>query len=193
MRQREQCLDAHLPDVLRVRTMLHHDGQRFEKLNHHAEVAERALVGPHPVAIVIGNVNAHSWCRCCTSPLRPATVPYPIGTGLGTIPTPGIGSEEDPATTEAVLRSSQLAKFRETMVSSLWFLPSLLVGLAAAVFGLVWLELWLGAQVVARWPLVLNAEPEAAADEHTKQEIMALYRELAKLVMERVAEGGGNG
>ncbi len=31
------------------------------------------------------------------------------------------------------------------------------------------------------------------ADEHTKQEIMALYRELAKLVMERVAEGGGNG
>jgi hypothetical protein len=53
---------------------------------------------------------------------------------------------------------------------------------------------------VARWPLVLNAEPEAArsmlssiADEHTKQEIMALYRELAKLVMERVAEGGGNG
>ena len=27
-------------------------------------------------------------------------------------------------------------------------------------------------------------------DEHTKQEIMALYRELAKLVMERAAEGG---
>ena len=27
-------------------------------------------------------------------------------------------------------------------------------------------------------------------DEHTKQEIMALYRELAKLVMEWAAEGG---
>jgi hypothetical protein len=27
------------------------------------------------------------------------------------------------------------------------------------------------------------------ADEHTKQEIMTLYRELVKLVMERAAEG----
>lgn len=49
------------------------------------------------------------------------------------------------------------------MVSSLWFLPSLLVGLAAAVaFGLVWLEQWLGTQTVDRWPLVLDAESEGA-------------------------------
>ncbi len=49
------------------------------------------------------------------------------------------------------------------MTASFWFLPMVLVAVAAvAALGLVELEEYLGARVVSRWPVLLSAGPEAA-------------------------------